>query len=183
MIRPTTPADTPELLTLTAATGFFKPHDVEILQEVLDDYHASNREEGHRAVTSERGGQVVGFAYYAPTPMTAGTWTLWWIAVSKTSQSRGLGGELLHYVEEDVRGQGGRLLLIETSSVAMYEPTRKFYGKHGYEQEAVVRDYYADGDGLVIYRKRLSGPPDSPGATPPESETRRADPEPGKEAL
>jgi ribosomal protein S18 acetylase RimI-like enzyme len=161
MIRPTVPADTPELLNLTAATGFFKPHDVEILREVLDDYHASNREEGHRAVTSEREGAVVGFAYYAPVPMTTGTWTLWWIAVSKKSQSRGLGGELLHHIEDDVRKEGGRLMLIETSSIAMYEPTRKFYLKQGYEQEAMVRDYYTDGDGLVIFRKRLTGTPDA----------------------
>src|SRR5262245_2504754 len=156
MIRATTPADTPALLTLTAATGFFKPHDVEILREVLDDYHASNQAEGHRAVTSERDGQVVGFAYYAPTPMTTGTWTLWWIAVSKKTQSRGLGSELLKHAEDDARQQGGRLMLIETSSVEMYEPTRKFYLKQGYEQEAVVRDYYTDGDGLVIFRKRLA---------------------------
>jgi ribosomal protein S18 acetylase RimI-like enzyme len=161
VIRPTTPADTPELLTLTAATGFFKPHDVEILREVLDDYHASNHAEGHRAVTSEHDGHVVGFAYYAPTPMTNGTWTLWWIAVSKHTQSRGIGGKLLQHVEEDVRQLGGRIMLIETSSVEMYEPTRKFYRKHGYDQEAVVRDYYTDGDGLVIFRKRLTGPADS----------------------
>jgi ribosomal protein S18 acetylase RimI-like enzyme len=159
MIRATTPADTPELLNLTAATGFFKPADVEILREVLDDYHASNQAEGHRAVTLERDGQVVGFAYYAPVPLTVGTWTLWWIAVSKKSQSRGLGSELLRHAEDDVRGQGGRLMLIETSSIEMYEPTRKFYRKHGYDQEALVRDYYTDGDGLVIFRKRLTPEP------------------------
>ena len=38
MIRPANPADTPTLLEMTAATGFFKPHEVETLQLVLDDY-------------------------------------------------------------------------------------------------------------------------------------------------
>jgi hypothetical protein len=37
-----------------------------------------------------------------------------------------------------------------------YEPTRRFYLKHGYEQAAVVVDFYADGDSLVIFRKRVS---------------------------
>ena len=30
-----------------------------------------------------------------------------------------------------------------------------FYLKHGYEQVATVPDFYADGDSLVIFRKRL----------------------------
>jgi ribosomal protein S18 acetylase RimI-like enzyme len=166
MIRPTMPEDTPELVNLTAATGFFKPTDVEILREVLDDYHAFNQADGHRAVTYERDGQITGFAYYAPVSMTAGTWTLWWIAVSKVTQSRGIGGELLRHAEQDVISQGGRLMLIETSSVETYEPTRKFYLKKGYEQEALVRDYYTDGDGLVIFRKRLAQP-GAEAATPP----------------
>ena len=46
MIRPTTPADTPALLALTEATGVFKPHEVQALDEVLADYHAKNRDDG-----------------------------------------------------------------------------------------------------------------------------------------
>ena len=40
-------------------------------------------------------------------------------------------------------------------AVPQYEPTRRFYLKNGYDQEALVRDYYNDGDSLVIFRKRL----------------------------
>src|SRR5581483_10285183 len=39
-IRPARPEDTPALKALTAGTGVFKEHEVEVLQEVLDDYHA-----------------------------------------------------------------------------------------------------------------------------------------------
>jgi ribosomal protein S18 acetylase RimI-like enzyme len=155
VIRPTTPDDIPHLLQLTAGTGFFKPRDIDILREVLEDYFAETHEYGHLAVTSERDGAVLGFAYYAPVALTVGTWTLWWIAVEKQTQARGLGGELLRYAEDDVRRRGGRLMFIETSSVPIYEPTRRFYLKHGYEQEALLRDYYADGDSMVIFRKRL----------------------------
>lgn len=51
--------------------------------------------------------------------------------------------------------RGGRLLLIETSSLPHYEPTRRFYLKHGYERSCAIADYYADGDDLVVFRKRL----------------------------
>src|ERR671932_1916244 len=157
MIRPTTPADTPALLALTEGTGVFKPHEVEALEEVLSDYHAGNHAYGHVAVTDERDGQVVGYAYYAPAAMTDRTWYLYWIAVTRKTQARGLGGGLLRHAEEDIRRRGGRVLFIETSSLPHYEPTRRFYLRHGYEVTGVLRDYYADGDDMVVFRKRLWG--------------------------
>ena len=62
---------------------------------------------------------------------------------------------LVRHVEDDIVRSGGRLFLIETSSLPSYEPTRRFYLKHNYEQAAIVRDFYADGDDQVIFRKRL----------------------------
>jgi ribosomal protein S18 acetylase RimI-like enzyme len=159
MIRPTTPADTPVLLQLTQGTGVFKPHEVEALDEVLSDYHAGNHQHGHIAVVDERHGQLVGYAYYAPAAMTDRTWYLYWIAVSRTTQAKGIGGELLRYAEADIRKRGGRVLFIETSSLPQYELTRKFYLKHHYEQAAVLRDYYSDGDDMVVFRKHLEKVP------------------------
>jgi ribosomal protein S18 acetylase RimI-like enzyme len=159
MIRPTLPADTPLLRELAEGTMVFKPLEIQALQEVLHDYHAGSHALGHRSVSYEKDGKVAGFAYYAPAAMTDRTWYLYWIAVSKQIQARGIGATLLRHAEEDIRRQKGRLLLIETSSLPHYELTRRFYLKHGYEQACVLRDYYADGDDMVVFRKRLA--PDS----------------------
>src|SRR5260370_41127108 len=120
MIRPTIPADTTVLLTLASDTKVFKPLEIQALQEVLDDYHAHEKEVGHRSVTYEKDGTILGFAYYAPAPMTDRTWYLYWIAVKKDTHARGIGGEILKHVEEDIRNQNGRLLLMETSSLPHY---------------------------------------------------------------
>jgi ribosomal protein S18 acetylase RimI-like enzyme len=156
MIRPTEPADTPALLALTAGTGVFKPHELDALREVLDDYHAGNRDEGHRAATFVRDGQVLGYAYYAPAAMTDRTWYLYWIAVTKDTQARGIGTYLLRHAEDEIHKARGRVLFIETSSLPHYAPTRRFYEKHGYEVTGVLRDYYSDGDDMVVFRKRLT---------------------------
>jgi ribosomal protein S18 acetylase RimI-like enzyme len=156
MIRPTAPADTPALLEITRGTGLFSASDIEILREVLDAYHAVNHEEGHQAFTDEREGEAVGYVYFAETAMTDRTWHLWWIAVKKQSQARGIGGELLRYVEDRVRERRGRLLLIETSSLPSYELTRRFYRKNGYEDYAVLRNYYADGHHMVVFAKSFA---------------------------
>lgn len=153
MLRPAAPADTPTLVELARATQVFKPHELVALQEVLDDYHAGNHEFGHRAAVWQDDA-VRGFVYYAPTAMTDRTWELWWIAVDPACQGRGLGGTLLKAVEDAVRAENGRILLIETSSTPPYHPTRGFYLKHGYTVAAEIADFYADGDGKVIFSKR-----------------------------
>jgi ribosomal protein S18 acetylase RimI-like enzyme len=158
MIRATTPADTPVLVTLTESTGVFKPHEIVALQEVLADYHAYNHEHDHHCVVDERNGTIMGYAYYAPAAMTDRTWYLYWIAVSKTTQARGIGGELLRYVEKDIQQRKGRVLFIETSGLPYYELTRKFYLKYHYEVTGVLKDYYSDGDDMVVFRKKLLAP-------------------------
>jgi ribosomal protein S18 acetylase RimI-like enzyme len=156
-IRPTTPADTEALIAITDATGVFKPIEVQALREVLADYFATNRQLGHVAITDEADGQIAGFAYYAPAAMTDRTWYLYWIAVSKDVQARGIGGHMLAHLEEDIRtNHQGRVLFVETGSLPHYELTRQFYRKHGYEQHALLKDYYAAGDSMVVFRKALS---------------------------
>jgi ribosomal protein S18 acetylase RimI-like enzyme len=156
MIRPTVPADTPDLLTIARETGVFKPLEIVALEEVLDDYHARHRLLGHRSVTIEQEGRPIGFAYYAPAAMTDRTWYLYWIAVAKSTQARGVGSRLLHWAEAEITTSNGRLLLIETSGLPHYEPTRRFYAKHGYHVAARLVDYYADGDDLVVFGKRFA---------------------------
>jgi hypothetical protein len=44
---------------------------------------------------------------------------------------------------------------VETSSRPLYEPTRRFYLACGYRLEAQLEDFYAPGDGKVIFLKVL----------------------------
>ncbi|MGD9720477.1 MAG: GNAT family N-acetyltransferase [Pirellulales bacterium] len=156
MIRTTQGSDTRAILALASRTGVFKPHEITALEEVLSDYHAANAKLDHRAITFEEHGEILGFAYFAPAAMADRTWYLYWIAVTKPTQARGIGTQLLEHVEEDIRARRGRILLVETSSLPYYDLTRKFYEKHQYQCEAVIKDFYADGDSMLIYSKRLT---------------------------
>jgi ribosomal protein S18 acetylase RimI-like enzyme len=155
MIRPTTPADTDTMVALAEATNMFKSIEIVALCEVFDDYYASNQADGHIAIKLEDVGGILGFAYYGPAPMADRTWQLWWIAVRKDQQGRGVGGILLRHVEEDLRQRQARLLFIETGSLPHYELTRQFYRNHGYEQHALLKDFYGEGDSMVVFRKAV----------------------------
>ncbi|GAC1448572.1 MAG: hypothetical protein NVSMB9_31860 [Isosphaeraceae bacterium] len=155
MIRATHPSDTPVLIEIAKGTGVFKDLEIVALQEVLDGYHDHARELGHLAVSFDHEEGLIGFAYYAPAAMTDRTWYLYWIIVDKQSHARGIGGTLLRHAEDDIRDRGGRLFLIETSSLPIYEPTRKFYLKHQYTLACTIPDYYRDGDDLCVFSKRF----------------------------
>jgi ribosomal protein S18 acetylase RimI-like enzyme len=76
--------------------------------------------------------------------------------VRKDAQARGVGSRLLTFVENELRSRhNARLLFIETGSTPHYELTRAFYRKHGYEQHALLSDFYATGDSMVVFRKAL----------------------------
>ena len=123
---------------------------------MLSDYHAGAHLTGHVAVTFEQHGKVLGYAYFAPAAMTDRTWYLYWIAVTHDIQAKGIGGKLLRHAEDDIRTRNGRVLFIETSSLPHYELTRRFYEKNGYAVTGVLRDYYSDGDDMVVFRKKMT---------------------------
>jgi len=156
MIRPTRPDDHDRLRDIATATGVFRPIELDCLTDVIDDYFKEGEHNGHRALTFELEGKPVGFTYYAPTPMTFFSWHMYWIFVDKTIQAKGIGAQLLHHAEKDIAQAGGRVLFIETSMLPIYDLTRKFYLKYGYDQEAILRDFYTEGDDQVIFRKRLA---------------------------
>ena len=109
----------------------------------------------HLWFVARRGGETMGFAYVEPERMTDGTHNLLAIAVSTHGQRSGVGGALVRAVEATLRELGARLLLVETSTDPEQDGARAFYLQEGFGEEARIRDFYADGQTKVIFRKRL----------------------------
>ncbi|MDJ0616349.1 MAG: GNAT family N-acetyltransferase [Calothrix sp. MO_192.B10] len=157
MIRPATPNDNKAIMAIAEAIGLFTPQELSELGGMLAEYFDGNLGSDHFWITYDDGG-VVGTAYYAPEPYTDGTWNLYFIAVHPDSQGEGRGGKLLHYVEQTLATGGERILLVETSGLPNFEATRAFYRKHGYDEEARIREFYRAGDDKIIFRKALTAP-------------------------
>ena len=152
-LHPVGRAQRARLEALTRATGVFRASEVATAVELLDA--ALGGDDEYRFVGAYDGDQLVGYACWGPTPGTEGTCDLYWIVVDPTRQGRGVGSQLLTAVEDALRANSQRLIVVETSSRADYAPTRRFYEGRGYTRAAVVPAYYAPGDDLVIYLKDL----------------------------
>jgi ribosomal protein S18 acetylase RimI-like enzyme len=154
MIEIPLPKDVPEIERIAAQTGAFNPTEVAIVREMLDAYFNPEPRDDHTFVVYRNGtSSVVGFACYGPTPLTDRIWDLYWICVDRTRQNNGIGRDLLQKVEEEVCHHGARAIYLETSDSDTYRPARGFYESNGYERLAQIDDFYAPGEGKVIYRK------------------------------
>lgn len=155
VIRTAIVDDKAAIIALAEAISMFEPQDLELLEGMLAEYFSDNIESDRFWVVDDDGG-LVGVAYCAPELYAMGTWNLYFIAVRPERQREGRGAKLLHYVEQKLRARGERLLLIETSGLPSFERVRAFYRKHGYEEEARIREFYKTGDDKIVFRKVLT---------------------------
>jgi ribosomal protein S18 acetylase RimI-like enzyme len=150
------PSDGPSILEITNRVGIFNPTEQDCVLELWNEYLDKQEASGYEfLVCSRDGGAVQGYACYGPHALTEGTYDLYWIAVDPAAQGQGVGHALMAQVEAGVRAREGRLLLIETSTLASYAPARRLYTAAGYGLEATVRDFYEPGDDLLIFAKYM----------------------------
>ncbi len=139
---------------IVAATGLFRPNEVEVAAELVRVRLRDGEASGYEFVFAEQNGEVLGYACYGFNTVTLASYDLYWIAVRPNLQGQGIGRQLLSAVEEKIAAAGGRQIYIETSHRADYAATRGFYERCGYALEGVLRDYYAPGDDRAIYVRR-----------------------------
>ena len=153
------PGDKESVRRICEVSGFFSAEEVEIAQELVEERLVKGVASGYHFLFAQHGETVLGFACYGHIAGTEASWDLYWMAVEEKKRGQGLGRKLQAEVERRTTLLGGRRLYAWTSSRDQYHPTRKFYERLGYSQEATLRDYYKPGEHLVIYVKQLSAAP------------------------
>jgi ribosomal protein S18 acetylase RimI-like enzyme len=150
-----TPQDLDAIRRITVATGYFRDDETEVAVELADERLKRGEASGYHFVFADTESACAGYACYGPIGCTVSSFDLYWIAVHPELQGAGVGTILIREVERRVAAMGGTRVYVETSSRPSYESTRRFYVRRGYESQAVLEDFYAPGDGKVIFVKRL----------------------------
>lgn len=147
--------DVDHILALARRTGVFTTREMAVVRELLEIELGNPKQRDYQSLVAEEDGRIVGFACYGPTPMTDGTYDLYWIFVHPSQQRRGIGDALLRELERAIRRARGRMLIVETSSTRPYAAARRFYQHHGFRKSAEVKDYYRPGDSRLTYVKQF----------------------------
>lgn len=155
LIRHLTDDDVPLLVDIVRACRMFRNDEIAVAHEVLQEAGRDADSSHYHVLVAESSGRAVGWSCHGRVPMTDATYDLYWIVVHPDAQRCGVGRALLEAVESQLRGQGARWLLAETSSTAAYEKTREFYLRCGFTVVGVVPDFYRKLDGRITFGKRL----------------------------
>jgi D-alanine-D-alanine ligase len=149
--------DIPYLLGFTSACGFFRPDEVTVAAELLNDAMREGPAGHYQVLVAENGGHPVGWSCHGRVPLTDATFDLYWIVVAPELQRAGVGRKLISAIEAKLRAESARWLLAETSSTAQYESTRRFYQRCDFAVLSQIDDFYRPGDGRIIFGKRIDG--------------------------
>jgi D-alanine-D-alanine ligase len=147
------PSDPRSVREITESAGFFFPEEIDTAVELVEERLAKGTSSGYLFFFAERGGRTVGYSCFGPIACTKSSFDLYWIAVHADTRGQGLGRILLEESEKAIHRIGGTRVYVETSSRPLYEPTRGFYLKRGYREEARLADFYGPGDAKVMYVK------------------------------
>lgn len=149
-------SDAASVRALVLATGFFSAAEIGIAVELVEERLAKGAASGYELLFAERAEGTLGYACFGRIPLTRSSWDLYWIAVHPSSQGHGLGRRLLTMSEEAIAAAAGATVYVDTSSRPQYAPTRAFYLGCGYRVAAELADFYAPGDGKVVFEKRIA---------------------------
>ncbi len=150
MIKPTTKDDIRDLQLVLDETGLFPG---EMLPDMLAPSIAGETDAFW--LTYHHNGKAVGLCYTVPEELADGTWNMLALAILPEEQGQSLGTALVAAAERYLSDRNHRILIVETSGTDEFALTRKFYARNGFEEEARIRDFWADGDDKVIFRKAL----------------------------
>ena len=158
------PSDRAQLIDILSQGAGFRSEEIECAIELIDDALApSDREQGQAkdgyevrvAVADDADDRVLGYACFGATPMTAAAYDLYWLVVAEAARGRGIGGALCAAVADELKGRGGHVIRVETSSLEGQGGARRFYEKVGFRLAGAIPDFYRDGDDLLVFSKVL----------------------------
>ncbi len=127
----------------------------EMLDDMISDY-LNNPESDEIWFLALENDLPISIGFCAPEKLTEGTYNLYAIGVREDIQGKGIGSKMMTYLENRLIEKEARILIVETSGTDDFELTRRFYENLNYSREAVIRDFWKDGDDKVIYWKKLN---------------------------
>jgi ribosomal protein S18 acetylase RimI-like enzyme len=107
-----------------------------------------------KVFVAELDNRIVGVIGYCSDYFSTDTsYWLGWFIVAKKCRGQEIGHKLLDKVENELRKYKIKKLFVSAENEN--QKAKKFYKKHGFRKEGLLRDYYGQGEDQVILGKYL----------------------------
>lgn len=150
-IREVIHSDLDSLKIVLDSCGLFPSEYLDVM--ISDYFH--NLDTNEIWFTYVENNSPISIGYCIPEKLTSGTYNLLAIGVSENHQRKGVAVEMMNFIEQKLKTIGARVLIVETSSDDGQIGARNLYQKLGYNQEAVIRDFWNEGEDKIVYWKKL----------------------------
>lgn len=151
MIRKIIASDLPGLQAVLRSIELFPE---EALPEMINDY-LTNPASNDIWITYLKEDEPIALAFCAPEQFTHATFNLYAIGIDAGHQGKGIGQEMMQYIEHELMKVNARILIVETSGSEEMASTRAFYLRCGYRKEAVIHDFWQEGEDKIIFWKKI----------------------------
>lgn len=148
-------SDIGAITNIVKSSGFFSAEEIAIALELAEEKLTQPHDSSYQFLFAEDGKHVVGYTCFGLIPATSSSYDLYWIAIDEKFRGAGLGKDLMKRTEKIISDLGGKRIYAETSSRHQYQSTHVFYESCGYRKEAILKDFYMEGDSKIIYVKTL----------------------------
>lgn len=156
LIRPLNPQDRSKIHPILCQGDTFNESEVQVAMELVDEVLNNPANRDYLIYSAVYPAEVyAGYICFGPIPMTVSCFDLYWIAVDQQFSKKGVGGQLVEFMESAIRRNSGKHIYVDTSSTPAYAPARSFYEKHGYRPVCTLNDFFKNGDHKIIFRKEL----------------------------
>ena len=123
---------------------------ITLRRDLAGCHHAVVRP-GTELFVAREHGERAGFVLLSPYGFASSPY-LTSIAVAPESRGRGIGAELLRFVERHFATRGHLFLLVSSFN----DRAQRLYRRHGYERIGELQDYLVAGASEIILHKRLT---------------------------
>ncbi len=142
-------------LKIARGVGVFKPQEIEVLKEVLEECSGC-QDEDYVIFLEKEGDSVLGLIIFSRTDITESAWDIYWLIVAKDVQGRGMGKKLVKRMEDFIlEREPLAILRVETSTKHEYAHARNLYLRCGFNEAGKIPDFYAKDDDLLIFYKKI----------------------------
>ena len=155
-VRPSAPEDRPRIYDILMRSQIFGSVDADCVDEMFELAMDKPTPDQYRFLSAWDGDAMIAFGCYGMTSLTKATWDYYWLCALPEARGKGAGNALMRVGIRQATLEGGRLMVLYTSTDERYAFAQQLFDSLGFVLHTVIPEYYDVGDDLKIYIGRMS---------------------------